>query len=230
MTAGELVARLSTDPQFAIEKEAFDAKRRLEIQHTAMALDPLLKELNESGFAVASLDELRRSGIVYRAAIPILLRWLPLISDSVGKESIVRTLSVPWAKPQAAPILVAEFLKAPDRDSALKWAIGNALEVVSDESMFDQLCALARDSRHDTARQMIIRALGKFKNPQAIDLLIGLLDQDGVSGHALKALGMIRTEVARPYFERFLQDPRAWVRREAVRALAKLDRSRPSKR
>jgi len=38
-------------------------------------------------------------------------------------------------------------------------------------------------------------------------------------------LGKLKAEKARPYIERFLDHPKAWVRREAKKALAKLDKA-----
>ena len=98
MTAADFVAQVQNDPDFIARKCKFEEKRQAGIQHHRVTSQPVLDELKQAGFDVASLDELRRSGVAYRTAIPILLKWLPLISDPDVKESIVRTLSVPWAK------------------------------------------------------------------------------------------------------------------------------------
>jgi len=95
--------------------------------------------------------------------------------------------------------------------------------VVADQSLFEQLCELVRDRRHGTARQMIVLALGKIKNPRAIDALIELLDDDDVSGHALSSLLKLKARKARPHFQRFLNDPRGWVRKIAAKAVARLE-------
>jgi len=71
---------------------------------------------------------------------------------------------------------------------------------------------------------MVVLALGKMKNPRAIDVLIELLDDDEVSGHALSSLLKLKARKARPHFERFLNDPRGWVRKIAKRAVAKLEK------
>lgn len=44
-----------------------------------------------------------------------------------------------------------------------------------------------------------------------------------VGGHAVKALRKLKVQAARPGLERMLGDDRAWVRKEAQRALAALD-------
>jgi len=71
---------------------------------------------------------------------------------------------------------------------------------------------------------MLVIALGKMKNPHAVDLLIELLGDDEVVGHALAALGKRRDQKARPCIERLLNHPKAWVRGEAKKAIAKLNR------
>ena len=110
----------------------------------------LLDELAEVGFPVVSLTELRTSGVRYRAAVPVLLWWLPVMSDRRVKEELVRALSVPWARPVAALPLIAEFGRVDERvdptGTGLRWAIGNALSVVADDSVFDELVRLVEVS------------------------------------------------------------------------------------
>lgn len=183
----------------------------------------LLVELAEAGFPVASLTELRTSGLRYRAAVPVLLRWLPTVSDRQVKEDLVRALSVPWARPVAARPLIAEFDRVADpTGTGLRWAIGNALSVVSDDSVFDDLVRIVEDRVFGKARQMVVLGLGRSKRPEVVPVLIGLLGDEEVSGHAVKALGKLRAQDARPALERMVSDPRSWVRREAQKALAKL--------
>ena len=186
----------------------------------------LLAELAEAGFPVASLTELRTSGLRYRAAVPVLLRWLPLTSDRQVKEDLVRALSVPWARPVAARPLIDEFEGVDERvdpaGTGLRWAIGNALSIVADDSVFDELVRLVQDRTCGKARQMVVVGLGRSKRPEVVPVLIRLLDDDDVSGHAVKALAKLGAEEARPALERMVSDPRSWVRNEAKKALVRL--------
>ena len=68
-------------------------------------------------------------------------------------------------------------------------------------------------------------ALGSMQNPLAVDLLIQLLDDEELAGHAIMRLGQLIAKRSRPHIEGFLSHPKAWVRREAKRALAKIDRA-----
>lgn len=223
MTAAEFARQQHSNPEFAARQAEFEAMRQEAIRQRRLAVLPVVKELVQAGFAVESLDELRQSGRTYQDAVPILLRWLPRIANLDVKESIVRTLSVPWAKPMASRPLVAEFQSAAvNAASPLKWAIGNALEVVADDSVFDEIAALVRDKRHGAARQMLAAALSKMKDPRTVDLLIELLNDEEIAGHALMALGRLSAQKAAPQIRRLLNHPKSWVRHEAGKALAKL--------
>ena len=156
----------------------------------------------------------------------MLLRWLDRCEDTFEKEEIVRALSVPWARGEALDPLIEAFRATPRGDQSeelLRWAIGNALEVLWDDSRFDELVALARDESFGKAREMVTLGLGRSKRPEAGKVLIELLDDSVVSGHAVKSLRKLRVPQARAGLERMLADKRAWVRKEAQLALAAIE-------
>ena len=183
----------------------------------------LLEALAAVGYDVESIADLRTSGVRYRDAIPVLLSGLQRSGDQKVKEEIVRALSVPWAKPAATGLLIEEFKQVEDETGlGLRWTVGNALEVVWDDAWFDDLVSLARDATFGRAREMVVLGLRRSKKPEAGAVLIELLDDPVVSGHAVTALRKLRIPEARPGLERMLGDDRAWVRNEAKRALAAL--------
>jgi HEAT repeat protein len=146
------------------------------------------------------------------------------------KEDIVRTVSVKQARPVAAPSLIKAFEDAADDEELyLKWAIGNGLSVVADDSVFEDLVRLARDKKHGRAREMLCFALGNMKNTKAQDVLVELLDDEQVVGHAIRRLGKLKALKARSKIETFTSHRKAWIRREAKRALEKIDRAKGSK-
>jgi HEAT repeat protein len=187
---------------------------------------PILAELAAAGFPARSLADLRHSGTRYRDAVPVLLRWLLRVSDPKVKEEIVRALSVPWAKPAATEPLAEQFrlveASVDPTGLGLRWVIGNALDVVFDDAAFDAFAELAADRSYGKARQMVVLGLGKSKRPEAVGVLLGLVDDSDVDGHAIKALGKLKPPAARAALEAKLDDKRAWVRGEARKALAKL--------
>jgi HEAT repeat protein len=71
---------------------------------------------------------------------------------------------------------------------------------------------------------MVVLALANMRDSRAVDVLLGLLDDDEVAGHAVMALGKLKAGKARPAIEEFLKHPKPWVRKEAKKALDKLRR------
>ncbi len=187
---------------------------------------PVLADLAKAGFEIGRISDLYNKKYNYKTAIPILLRWLPQIENMDVKEDIVRALSVTWAKPVAAPILIDEFRKKQNESgTGIKWAIANALSIVADDRAFADIVDLAQDPQHGTARQMLAVSLGNMKDPRAQDVLINLLDDDEVAGHAIIGLGKLKSKKAHQAIERFLHHPKTWVRNEAKKALAKIDKA-----
>ena len=139
----------------------------------------------------------------YASAAPILIRWLPQARTPLIKERIVRSLTgESAAAPDALQPLVAEFRRAPDEEWALKWAIGNALSTLADASIVDDLVELAADRRHGKGREMLMDALGRTKDERALELLVELVDDDEVAGHAISALRRLGPKSSLPYLER----------------------------
>jgi hypothetical protein len=221
-TAAELMAELQQDPEYVARERSPRQQQQENVQLYASAAEPVLADLEEGGFHVQSVGELRQSGAHYRKAIPTLLRWLPLVSYPPLKEDIVRALSVPWARPGASRALIEEFRRADDEASAgLSWAIANALEVVADDDVLDDLVRLVRDPGYGKAREMLALALGNMKSPRAVSVLRELLRDDELVGHAVMALGKLGAAAALPDLEGLVQHPKKWVREEARSALAR---------
>lgn len=106
------------------------------------------------------------------------------------------------------------------------WVIGNGLRLLAKQSDFEALDRLARERRFGTGRQMIVLALGRMKDPRAIDTLLGLLDDPQVAMTAIMALGKLKAQGARAQVAEFLDDPNPDFRREAKRTLAAIDKVR----
>jgi HEAT repeat protein len=219
----------------------------------------VVEALREQAFLdVQSVYDLVNTPESYPEAIPILLHLLPEISEPKIKEGIVRALTVKEARGIAARPLIEEFKRIDvppripepegERDryghlirdytpeerrlynlSNLKWLIGNALSVVADESVTDEIVELLMDKRHGGTRSALLHALLRLKPANRIEILLELLDDedDGVSIQAALVLGRLRVQAARDKIaDRFLTHPDSWFRQQAKRALAKLDKAR----
>jgi HEAT repeat protein len=219
----ELLAKLEKDPQYLAIQRKQMAKPEVRANYIAMA--PILKELGDAGFAFGSLKDLAFTREQYREALPILLRWLRKAETADVKSVIVEALSVRWARPAAIKPLIEEFKRVDDSQQSLKWSIGAALGSIADETVVDDILELVQDTRHGTGRQMIVQALGKMKDPRAVDAAIALLGDDDVAGHAIYALGKLKAERARLYIEPFLRHERSFLRKEAKKALGTIGKA-----
>ena len=165
----------------------------------------------------------------YPPAVPVLLGWLERL-DAVPRhergsvrEMLIRALTVPAARGSAAPALIEEFRRAEDpSEFGIRWVIANALSVVADGEVFNDLVELALDRSYGRAREMLMLALARTRDPRAVAVLVDMLDDEVVAGHAVMALGQLKEREARAAIEPFLDDERPWVRKEAKKALAKL--------
>ena len=181
----------------------------------------------DGGVLVKSVFDLLNGKHSYAAAVPVLLDCLPEVRDKWIKEGVVRALSVKEARGKADAALVREFeLIAPDDSGqqSLKWAIGNALSTVATDAVTDQLIRIAQDKRHGKAREMVVVALANLRDKRVVDVLLELLIDDEVCGHAAIAVGKLRAKKAADPLRRLLHHPDSWVRKEAGKSLAKLER------
>ncbi len=186
--------------------------------------------LRNAGLKVNSVFDLVNSRSSYKEAIPILIELLPTIDENWIKEGVVRALAVKEAVGEGVSrAMIREFEaispSAPPSEQALKWAIANTLSVVARDPVFEEVSALARDKRHGKAREMLAVALGNMKKTsEAIDVLMDLLTDDVVAGHAAMALGRLKATQAIPALENLLDHPKDWVRIEAERAINKISK------
>ncbi len=192
----------------------------------APAEAPILERLRSVGFDVESLSDLRHSGVRYINAVPALVAALSADLEPRTLEEVVRALSVPWAKPAATGPMVEVFrtVRVPSGTSldSLRWAVGNALYALWDNKYFDELVDLVRERSYGRDREMVVLGFARSKRPEAGDVLLELLDDPDVNGHAVKALAKLRIPHARAGLERMAGDSRAWVRRAAESALSNL--------
>jgi hypothetical protein len=122
----------------------------------------------------------------WRASVPVLLDVLPKVTRPVVKEAIVRSLSTKYARPLAARALLDEFRRTSNAEQpSLKWAIGNALSVVTTKEHVDELLELALDPRHGAGRGMLVERLGRVaRDARVEEALLRLRDDPDVAFQA----------------------------------------------
>lgn len=184
-----------------------------------------LDDLHAAGIDVDHVQDLRSRPDVYRRAVPIVAAWLTRIDDPAEAQWTVRVLASRWAKPAFdtlvdALLLYAARARAGGSDAVgwgdAAWAAGNAIEVVWNDSRFDDLAAFVQDGANGAMRQMVVYGMRKSKRPEAPAIATALLADDEVAQHAIAVLLKHPIERARPGLEALLDTPGVRVKARAV--------------
>ena len=220
--ADRFVTELLRDPHLKERMEEKEKRRQQRVQENLRAVKPLADELNALGFQVVTVSDLFNHHYDYRAAIPLLLDWLPGMENDDVRESVVRALSVKWARPVAAPLLIEQFQR--EKPGGVRWAVGNALAVVTDQRHLDDILALTAVKEYGDDRAMLLIALSRIGkgDPRVIPAVESALEYRGMAGTAIRALGVLRAKQAARLISSFLEDNDPWFRNEARKALTKI--------
>lgn len=237
VTADELMDKLEADPEWTKKAQEQDRQWLAGVRQNAKDWEPIIAELEAQGFQMPSKAVRARyhDEVVYlkdprdiknlEDALPILIKWLPKIKNRSIKKALIQTIAVKGSKVDVLTPLVSAFLTEKDED--IKWTIGERLAYIANDETFDKVFALATDKRHGKARAMLVWGLGKMKKhrEQAVKYLLEAINDKDVAVNAMIALGNLKVKEAREVVERFLDDKDSWVRSEAKKALAKIDKS-----
>lgn len=210
----------SIDPAFA---DFYEAQRRA----TRAAAEPILADLRAAGLDIDEISDLLNEHLDYERQLPVLIDWIPRCANLRVREVLVRALAVPAARrTAAADTLLREFETAPSSASGYRWAVALALTGAARPQDAEAVVRLFADRSYGTGRQELARVIARLRPPEALAVLVAALDDDDVAGHAVEALGFLGDPGAIPRLETMAGHPRKWVRREAARAIAKIERKR----
>ena len=85
---------------------------------------------------------------------------------------------------------------------------------------------MCRDKQNGQSRKMLTLALANMSKPEVEDVLVELLNDPDVAGHAIIALDKRGTLKSIPQIEMFLQHSVTWIRNAAKKALANIQKRR----
>lgn len=183
--------------------------------------------LLEVGIEVDSVYDLVNTSMSYAEAIQPLIGHLKDIQDVNIKDGIIRALTVKEAKGIANNPLFDEYDRTTEiLNSRIRWVIGNAFTVIIRPEDVDRILEIVNNKENGKSRQMFVEALGKIKTRKTDieNVLIGLLDDDDASAHAINTLGKLKSVKAKPLLLTLTEHSRPLVRKEAVKALKKIEK------
>lgn len=183
--------------------------------------EKLLEDVRSHGVKLNTIDDLKYMNSEYHDLVPIILSNIEQIDDEGDKEFLIRCLGVKGFY-EATPTLIREFYST--NNSLYKWAIGNSLALISDKNALDDMLRMVCEKQHGTARQMIVDGLGAFKDPRVIPVLLELLKDGDVVGHAISALSKTGDPSLVKELEPFTNYKVTWIRKEAAKAIKKLSK------
>lgn len=179
-------------------------------------------------------DLLREVEGSYAYVIPALLELLPTIRHDRLKEGIIRALTDPAAATkEVGDALLREFELIPgDTHSSknVKWAVGNAMSVIAQDSHFDQMVRIIQDRPLGWVRRKFPLGLARTvrRRTEAIELLRQWLEDPDLVRSCILGLGVLRATEALPDVRRYVNDKHPQVA-AAARKVAKMMERRSAK-
>ena len=182
-------------------------------------MEKLLQDIRNNGVDIACVDDLIKISIQHRKLIPLIIGCIQSVDSERDKEFLVRCLGVKGFYEASRP-LVNEFYRS--NSILLKWAIGNTLSIIKDPDILPDLIKIAQNKEHGIARQMIVDGLGFYKTDDVKNVLVELLTDDDVTGHAISAIRKIGDKELARHIEPFMDHEKTWIRNEAIKTVKKL--------
>lgn len=227
MSATDFIAELASDEEY---QRRIAERQRVASENTQKMDElfaPTRQQLAAIGIFIDSISELLDSSQDLSDAVGILVEQIRIAEDQHFKELLVRSLTKPWARPAAARPLIREFKNDSlplSEHSLLRWAIGNALDVVADDSIYDELAELLVDRRYGKDREMIALAMRNMTDLMACQALLSVIDDESISGHVIQALRTLGCTEARSAIEPFTMHEKTWWKNEAKKAIVEFDK------
>lgn len=222
-------AQMAEHKRREAERIAADPKLAERVAKAQRASEPILFELRGAGIRVERLQLLPAlEADEYKLAEPILLKWLAEVANAPVAMMIASALRRKGASSAVAPVVLAQIERwrgssDPQADLVMDW-LAQVLERTSITKVAADVRQMALDPAYGDARIPLTEALGKTRDPESGEALLKLMDDPLIAPYAAKALGRRGDEAGRSKIEGLLSSPEPWVRKEAERALRKLDK------
>ena len=188
-------------------------------------IGPFRQKAEELGIVFTTLDvkeilsnknNLRK----YRKIVLLILECFRQHNDPMWQGVFGYLLATPLAGKEGAHLLIKAFPQ-----SRLKWELGSYLEANPDPSVASDLIQILENPEYGMARQRVIVALAKTRDPRAFEVASKLINDPYLTGHAIEALGIVGDPRAVPLIEPHLSHRMPWIRKIAAKVLKRLQPS-----
>lgn len=222
---GVIMSNYDINSNPALVKLIIENAKKAEVKLTNNPNSVVLKfkqELLERGYQFEILNQVQQFMPKHKEALtPIILKYYDLaVLDN--EKWYFASLFRYKGFDEFVPMLLNEFVS--DKPGFNRWQIAEIVEAIHSKKYINKYLKIISNKKFGKDRQMLVLLVGKLKTEEAIPILINLLDDYDVTGHAINALSQHKREEFRPYFERFLNHENSYYRREAKTALKKLDK------
>jgi hypothetical protein len=181
------------------------------------------KELKELGYEFEVLDQVR--GFLpkhKKIIIPIAMKFYSETKLEQDKRYFLGLFHYKGLD-ECIPLML-EDMYSKNISVSIKSLIAENLRVIHSPKYINDYLRILSMKKLDDARNPIIALVGDFKVEQAIPMLIAALSEEkNITTNALDALGKFKKADLRIYFEEYLKHKNKYYRREAKKALQKLE-------
>ena len=181
------------------------------------------KELKELGYEFEVLDQVR--GFLpkhKKIIIPIAMKFYSETKLEQDKRYFLGLFHYKGLD-ECIPLML-EDMYSKNISVSIKSLIAENLRVIHSPKYINDYLRILSMKKLDDARNPIIALVGDFKVEQAIPMLIAALSEEkNITTNALDALGKFKKADLRIYFEEYLEHKNKYYRREAKKALQKLE-------
>ncbi|QCK15571.1 HEAT repeat domain-containing protein [Mangrovivirga cuniculi] len=117
----------------------------------------------------------------------ILIEFIDLLSGN-ELEMVIRALPEKGIKGVSKKLI--DILNNSNNYPNLDlWTVGNALNIIDDKSVYNDILKICRNKDIGMARQMLMSTLRKINTEESFNILIESLQDESIRGHAIEELG-----------------------------------------
>lgn len=135
-----------------------------------LAASALYRDLEGAGCRVDSVWNLYERA-PYSAAVPVLVKHLPVLYPTKVRQGIAHALAVPEARSEWDQLV---RLYKDEQDEYVKQGIAVAISAAADKDKLADVISLVREQSLGTSRGLLLRKLSRSRDPRASSALLEL--------------------------------------------------------